>query len=81
MRLGIVAVVCFALFAALFARLWYLQVLSPDDFVQAAEANRLRTVQVEAPRGRILDRDGNVLVDNRASTTVTVDRVQFDVPG
>lgn len=78
MRLGIVAVVCFALFAALFARLWYLQVLSPDDFVQAAEANRLRTVQVEAPRGRILDRDGNVLVDNRASTTVTVDRVQFD---
>ena len=73
LRLGILAVVVVALFAALFARLWYLQVLSGDEFVEAAESNRLRVVQVEAPRGRILDRDGRVLVDNRASTVATVD--------
>ncbi len=77
MRLGVLAIVIVALFAALFARLWYLQVLSTDDFVQAAEANRVRVVQVEAPRGRILDREGTVLVDNRVSTVVTVDRVLF----
>jgi len=29
------------------------------------------------PRGRILDRDGTVLVDNRVSIVVTVDRVRF----
>jgi penicillin-binding protein 2 len=76
-RLGVIAVVAVALFAALFARLWYLQVLSTEDYVQAAEANRIRVVQVEAPRGRILDRNGTVLVDNRVSTVVTVDRVLF----
>lgn len=78
LRLGIVAVVCVALFVALFVRLWYLQVLSSEDFVEAADANRLRVVQVEAPRGRILDRDGQVVVDNRASIVVTIDRVRFD---
>jgi penicillin-binding protein 2 len=77
LRLGVLAVVTMALFAALFARLWYLQVLSTDDFVEAAEANRVRVVQVEAPRGRILDRNGTVLVDNRVSVVVTVDRVEF----
>ena len=77
MRLGIVAIVVVALFGALFARLWYLQVLSSDDFQVAAEANRLRVVQVEAPRGRILDRDGTVLVDNRVSIVVTIDRVRY----
>ncbi|MGK2928667.1 MAG: penicillin-binding protein 2 [Acidimicrobiales bacterium] len=77
LRLGVLAIVILALFAALFARLWYLQVLSTEDYVQAAEANRIRVVQVEAPRGRILDRNGSVLVDNRVSTVVTVDRVVF----
>ena len=76
-RLAVLAIVVIALFAALFARLWYLQVLSSETFEVAAEANRVRVVQVEAPRGRILDRDGTVLVDNRVSTVVTVDRVQF----
>lgn len=77
LRLGVLAVVVFALFAALFARLWYLQVLSSEDYLEAAEANRIRVVQVEAPRGRILDRNGAVLVDNRVSIVVTIDRVQF----
>ena len=77
LRLGVLAVVMIALFAALFARLWYLQVLSSEDYLQAAEANRIRVVQVEAPRGRILDQSGTVLVDNRVSVVVTIDRVPF----
>lgn len=77
-RLAVLAIVVIALFAALFARLWYLQVLSSESFEIAAEANRVRVVQVEAPRGRILDRTGEVLVDNRVSTVVTVDRVVYN---
>jgi penicillin-binding protein 2 len=77
LRLGVLGIVVIALFVALFARLWYLQVLSSESFTEAAEANRIRVVQVEAPRGRILDRDGAVLVDNRVSIVVTVDRVRF----
>ena len=77
LRLGVLGIVVIALFVPLFARLWYLQVLSSESFTEAAEANRIRVVQVEAPRGRILDRDGTVMVDTRVSIVVTVDRVRF----
>jgi penicillin-binding protein 2 len=62
-RLGIIAVVAMSLFAALFARLWYLQVLSAPDFRAQAQLNSIRTVEDPAPRGRILDRNGKVIVD------------------
>jgi len=74
LRLGIIAVVALSLFAALFARLWFLQVLTAGEHELAAEANQRRVVPIPAPRGRILDRDGEVLVANRASNVVTVDR-------
>ena len=62
-----------SLFAALFARLWYLQVMATKEFKTAAAALQTRTILEEAPRGRILDRNGVVLVDNRISVIVTVD--------
>ena len=74
LRLSILGIVVFSLFAALFARLWYLQVMASEEYQVAAEANRIRTVAVQAPRGRILDRDGEVLVENRIAVQVTVDR-------
>lgn len=76
LRLSIVGVVVLSLFAALFARLWYLQVLDSEQFVQAATRNQVRLVYEEAPRGRILDRTGRVLADNRRSEVVTVQRDQ-----
>ena len=48
--------------------------MATDQYQVAAQANRTRTVAVEAPRGRILDRNGKVLVDNRISVQVTIDR-------
>lgn len=78
LRLSVVGIVVFALFASLFARLWYLQVMATDQFQVAAQANRIRTVPVEAPRGRIVDRNGKVLVDNRISVQVTIDRTQLN---
>jgi penicillin-binding protein 2 len=74
LRLSIVAVVAVALFATLFARLYDLQVVGADDYQVQAEANRVRTVQIPAPRGRILDRNGKVLVDNRVAVVVAIDR-------
>lgn len=74
LRLSILAIVVFSLFAALFSRLWYLQVMASDEFQVVAEANRIRTVAVPAPRGKIVDRNGRVLVDNRISVQVTIDR-------
>jgi penicillin-binding protein 2 len=74
LRLSVLGVVIISLFAALFARLWYLQVLASQQFQRTATANSQRVVLEEAPRGRILDRNGLVLVDNAISTVVTIDR-------
>ncbi len=74
LRLSTIGIVVLSLFAALFARLWYLQVLDSTSFVQAAARNQVQVLYEEAPRGRILDRNGVVLVDNRRSQAVTVNR-------
>jgi penicillin-binding protein 2 len=71
-RLSVLSVIVAVLFLALSSRLWYLQVLAGDRYGDLAEGNRVRQVVIEAPRGRILDRDGRVLVRNRAAWAVTV---------
>ena len=78
MRLSILGIVVVALFASLSARLWYLQVMATDEFQVVAQANRVRVVPVEAPRGRILDVTGKVLVDNAISVQVTIDRTVLE---
>src|SRR4029450_5704168 len=69
------------LFASLFARLYDLQVVGSSDYRLQAEANPGRTIQVGGPRGRILDRNGKVLVDNRVAVVVAIDRNAYgDLP-
>ena len=75
LRLSILGIVALSLFGALFARLWFLQVMAAPEYKVEAQANRVRTVTEEAPRGRILDAQGRVIVDNRTSRVVTVDPV------
>jgi penicillin-binding protein 2 len=77
LRMSLIGVVVIACFVALFARLWYLQVMEAPALAVQASANRTRSVSTEAPRGRILDVKGRVLVDNRTSLIVTVDRNQL----
>ncbi len=57
-------------FLFLLAGFWSLQVREHDLNSQLAERNRIKTVPVPAPRGKILDRDGRVIVDNHSSFTV-----------
>src|SRR5207247_275816 len=49
---------------------WKLQVIDADKYSSMAERNRVRYIPVIAPRGRMLDREGRVLVDNRPSFSV-----------
>lgn len=74
LRLLVFGVLLITVFVALFSRLWFLQVLAGDQYQALARENRVRRVDSEPPRGRILDRNGVVLVDNRATTSLTVDR-------
>ncbi|HEX8803113.1 MAG TPA: hypothetical protein VF743_02935, partial [Acidimicrobiales bacterium] len=77
LRLSALAVVSVALFASLFARLYDLQIVGSPEFQLQAEANRVRVVQLPAPRGRILDRHRRVIVDNRVAVMVAIDRSRF----
>ena len=74
LRLTFLAVLVIAMFVALFARLWFLQVLTGDRYVELADSNRLRTVVTEAPRGAILTADGEELVRNRPALAISADR-------
>src|SRR5689334_15550639 len=78
LRLSIVGVVTLSLFAALAARLWYLQVMNSEQLATKVVHNATRTIYEPAPRGRILDRNGKVLVDNKYSFVVTLTRVAAD---
>ncbi len=70
LRVAVLGSIALAMFAILFFRLWFLQVLSGDKYLAQAQVNRVRTLDVPAQRGEIVDRSGNVLVDSRPSIAV-----------
>jgi len=70
LRVGVLGGIALLVFAVLFLRLWSLQVLSGDEYLNAAQNNQLRLVRVEAPRGPIVDRQGRAIVSNVAGTAV-----------
>ncbi|HEY3703016.1 MAG TPA: penicillin-binding transpeptidase domain-containing protein, partial [Acidimicrobiales bacterium] len=74
LRLGLVGLVVAGLFVAMFVRLWYLQVLDSPRFQSAAVSNGVRAVYDPAPRGRIVDRYGRVLVDDSVTQAITLSR-------
>lgn len=65
------------LIGILFFRLWSLQIVTGEKYLAEANENRTREVRVPAPRGRILDREGEVLVDNRTSMALQLDPVEL----
>ncbi|MGB1584133.1 MAG: hypothetical protein ACPHCI_10155, partial [Solirubrobacterales bacterium] len=79
LRIAMLGVAALAFFAIVFFRLWFLQVLSGDQYLAEANQNRTRDIRVEAPRGQIFDRNGDLLVDNRSSWQVRVDQRQWRI--
>lgn len=79
LRIAILGVFALAMFAIIFFRLWFLQVLSGEQYLSEANQNRTRDVRVEAPRGNIFDRNGELLVDNRSSWQVRVDQREWNI--
>ena len=77
-RLVGLAVLVGAAFTALVGRLWTMQLVSSEDYAEQAERNRTSTVYTQAPRGRILDRNGREIVGNRPSLTVVASSEVLD---
>ena len=66
-RLTAAQYIILGIFLVLAYGLWRLQVIQADYYSLAAEKNRIRNVPVLAPRGKILDRYGRIIVDNYPS--------------
>ena len=69
-RLAIVSYVIVGIVGLLMLGFWKLQVIDADRYTLLAERNRIRTIPIIAPRGKMLDREGRVLVDNYPSFSV-----------
>jgi penicillin-binding protein 2 len=77
-RLIVLGILIFSLFATLVSRLFYLQVIEGDEYRAAAENNTVREVVESAVRGLIVDQAGRPLVSNRTSIIVTINRQELN---
>ena len=68
-KLSVIQYVVAAVLLVLVAGLWRLQVVGKENYRALAEANRVRKVPILAPRGRLLDREGRLIVDNYPSVS------------
>lgn len=68
-----------AAFALIIIRLWQLQILQGDEYLKLSEANRLRIINIHAPRGIIFDRNGIPLVRNTPFFSVSVIPNEFHI--
>jgi penicillin-binding protein 2 len=75
-RLVSLQVALAVIFSILASSFWYLQVLQHEKFQELAENNHQRTIALRAPRGVLYDRNGQVLVENRSSFTISIVREQ-----
>ncbi len=71
-RVALIGGIAMLLFGVIFFRLWYLQILSGPQYVQQAEANRTRELPIPAPRGEIVDRNGQPIASTRVTNAVQI---------
>ncbi len=76
LKLTLVQYGILAMMLVLVGGLWRLQVLGGDSWRVLAEQNRIRKVPILAPRGKLLDREGRLLVDNYPSVSCFLVREQ-----
>jgi penicillin-binding protein 2 len=72
LRVAILGGVAMVIFGVIFFRLWYLQVLSGEQYLQQADANHIRELPIPAPRGEILDREGRTVVSSETTNVVQI---------
>ncbi len=78
LRLIVLQVLVVSLLLTLVGRLWFLQIVSGDEYRTAATKNFTREVVTEAVRGQILDDMGRQLVRNKTTLVITVNRSVLD---
>jgi penicillin-binding protein 2 len=75
-RSRIVRLVAFAIFSLIIVRLGWLQLARGGFYRDLSEDNYVQGFEVRAPRGLIIDRNGEILADNKVSLSITLSRVR-----
>jgi penicillin-binding protein 2 len=78
LRVAVLSGVALVMFGIVFFRLWYLQILTGEQYVEKAAKNTLRELPIAAPRGQIVDRDGEVLVTSKLTNAVQI--IPWELP-
>ena len=76
-RKNILTIFFVLVFLVLIGRLYYLQIIKGPSYKGIAEANRVRVIPIEAPRGIIYDRNGKIIVDNKSQYDIDVIPYEF----
>ena len=79
-RVAIAGTFALAMFAIIFFRLWFLQVLTGEQYARAAQVNYIRPIAIAAPRGEILDSSGAVMVNSAPVSTIQLSPADLPVP-
>lgn len=74
LRLIVIQALVFSLLATLGARLYYLQVVTGEEYQGKAASQSVRDIVVQPQRGLIVDAEGRPLVTNRLTWVASVDR-------
>ncbi len=77
LKIAFIQYVTLAIFLVLATGFWRLQIQRPDYYSQLAEQNRVKSLPLLAPRGRILDREGRTIVSNYPSFSILLLREQM----
>ena len=80
LRVAIIGGFALTMFAIIFFRLWFLQVLDGQSYLAQAQVNTLREVAIPAPRGDILDSSGTLLVSSTQALDVQIEPPDMPVP-
>ena len=78
-RLSAIGYGILALSLLLLSGFWKLQIIDTERYAEMAERNRIRSLPILAPRGRILDREGRDLVTSYPSFSVRLIRENAEV--
>ena len=73
-KIAVIQYAAVAVFLFLISGFWRLQIESPDVYSEQASRNSIKSLPILAPRGKILDRDGRVIVDNHSSFSLILSR-------
>ncbi len=71
-RIRLVVAIFITAIAILLVKLWHLQMIEGESFLEMAKSNRMRMVRLPASRGRILDCNGRILAQESPTFTFSI---------